>query len=119
MSPEIESTEPVSVVLCRAAKELRGLAENLESLDRAIGRAVISVNAGDMEELQYADMVRQGLDGLSRFLTALAETAEPEAVCDPVIAVRDLPMRSQARRLALLPHAPPQPADPDSELWDL
>lgn len=115
----VANTEPLCVVLCRAAEEVRRLAENLASLDRAIGRAVISVEAGEMEKLQHADTVRQGLEGLSQFFTALAETADPETMCDPVMAVRDIPMRAQARRLALLPHNLPQATDPDDELWDL
>lgn len=110
-----DQNEPLRAVLGRASAEARRLAEDLTLLDRTIGRAIQSASADEARDLQQADAIRQGLEGLSRFFATLAETTEPTIMCDPAQAIRNVPLRAQARRLAL---THPQADDPEDELWD-
>ncbi len=108
-------TEPLQTVLGRASAEARCLTEELAVLDRVIGRVIPSANAEEIRDLQQADAICQGLEGLARFLAALAEATDPAVMCNPVLAARNVPMRAQAGRLAkgLLPVP-----GPEDELWD-
>ncbi|WP_147391951.1 hypothetical protein [Paracoccus onubensis] len=110
-----DKREPMRAVLGRASVEARRLAEDLTALDRTIGRAIQSAGADDLRDLQQADAIRQGLEGLSRFFATLAETTDPAIMCDPAQAIRNVPLRAQAQRLAqtLL-----QTDTPEDELWD-
>lgn len=111
----LDQSEPLQAVLGRASAEARRLTEELAVLDRVIGRVILSANAEEIPDLQQADAICQGLEGLSRFLTALAEATDPAVMCNPVLAARNVPMRAQAGRLAKGPLPVPGPED---ELWD-
>lgn len=110
-----DQNEPLQAVLGRASVEIRRLAEDLTVLDRTIGQAIRSASADEAKDLQQADAIRQGLEGLARFFATLGETMDPATMCNPAQAIRNIPLRAQARRLAL---THPQEDDPEDELWD-
>ena len=111
--------QPLQIVLGRVSDEARQVTEDLALLDRAISRAVALAGAEELEDLQKADSLRQRLEGMSRFLEALAQAMKPEVMCNPVLAAQKIPMRAQAQRLALLPPNASQSPDRDSELWEM
>ena len=111
--------QPLKMVLGRVSDEARQVTDDLALLDRAISRAVAMASAEELEDLQKADSVRQRLEGLSRFLEALAHRMDPEVMCNPVLAAQEIPMRAQAQRLAILPPNAPPVTDRDSELWEM
>lgn len=93
------SVEPVFQVLQRAASEAAALAADLTQLDHEIGRVLDKVEGMNIDGLQCADSVRQGLEGLSQFLVALSDSVDPEITCDPSKAASGLGMQAQAQRL--------------------
>lgn len=111
--------EPLRIVLHRVAEEAGTLATDITALDRAIGQALTVTDMGALDGLQRADAIRQGLEGLSNFLTRLARTVEPGVICDPVRAAEGMALRAQVQRLAgLAPTSFPGRDDAGTDLWD-
>lgn len=111
---------PLATVLTRAAAEAGSLASALLRHERDIGQALSRIEGDGLQSLQEVDATRQGVEGLGRFLAALARQIDAAVTCAASDAARSLPMKAQAMRLvAGLPGDEP-PADPPAdppELW--
>ena len=90
---------PMSEGLLRAANEARLLSQDAAQLDHTIGFALANSDQMGARELQNADLLRQGLEGLADFLAGLAETIDVEGMCCPSDAAAALRMKDQSRRL--------------------
>lgn len=113
-----KTEEPVFQVLRRTADEAFELAAGLSQLDSEIGRLLSNTEDIGLEIFQRADLIRQSLEGLAKFLDALSETIDTAATCDPVFAATDLGMQAQGRRLAPQQGASPaSQGHPDPEVW--
>lgn len=107
---------PLGAVLARAAAEAGFLASGLERLELQIGSAVHQIDSVVLSELQEIDALRQGLEGLSRFLGGIARQTDPAITCVLGDAAATLTMQAQAIRLMVSPDGSAQlPSAP--ELW--
>lgn len=96
---EHDSIMPLSSILFLAGQEAGFLASKLAELDRRIGESIQDLGNAPQQGLQSADEVRQGLEGLARYLNGLAETVNAEITCDPQQATQSLALRGQIQRL--------------------
>ncbi|MDD7972421.1 hypothetical protein [Roseinatronobacter alkalisoli] len=104
--------------LLRAADEARLLSQQAARLDANIGAALAQADPGVTRDLQNADILRQGLEGLTQFLTALVETLDRDGTCNPVVATEALLMRDQSLRLAHGAAFSPAKTVSAADLWD-
>ncbi|WFE74031.1 hypothetical protein [Roseinatronobacter sp. S2] len=117
MSPETTRV-PIAEGLSRAADEARFLSREAEHLDASIAAALGQSSPADSNGLQNADLIRQGLEGLALFLSALATTVDEQGTCCPAQAATKVMMKEQSGRLQN--NRPPDgavKAHYSSELW--
>lgn len=107
---------PLAVVLGRAAAEAVYLASGLGLLERQIGSAVHQMDSEVLAELQQIDALRQGIEGLARFLAGIAGQLDPAVTCGLGDAAATLTMQAQAQRLMVSPDGSAQ-ITPAPELW--
>ena len=100
--------------LDRAAAEAHRIAEGLTRIDVALG-AMVQESDAAARSLQAADLLRQEVEGLSRFLSALAEQADPQARCDTAAVLSQLALGAQAGRLGAVARTPEMEMSDD--LW--
>ena len=104
----------LNAALQRAAAEAHRIAQGLGRIDAALG-AMLQVTDAAAQSLQVADLLRQEVEGLSRFLDVLAQQTPPGQPCDAARAAAGLDLRAQAVRLGgLTMIAEPAPTD---DLW--
>lgn len=92
-------------ILSRAATEARQIAQGLGRIDAALGTLLHATGIEAATPLQSADLLRQEVEGLASFLSALADQAAQGRALDGVAAADGLPLAAQARRLTGLPDA--------------
>jgi Lon protease-like protein len=105
---------PFAEPLRLAAIELAELARAGDQLQRVIVRLAAGAGALDaelMEEAQGADLLSQRLEGMAAFLRALADAVPAGAAIDVRVAMIDLTLAEQARRLAGPPGSAPTATD--------
>ena len=104
----------LNAALHRAAAEAHRIAQGLGRIDAALG-AMLQVTDAAAQSLQAADLLRQEVEGLLRFLGVLAQQTPPGQPCDPGQAAAGLDLRAQAVRLGGM--APAADSTPAIDLW--
>lgn len=98
--------------------EMVALAEHVQAVVARLA-GTVSRDAGVLVDAQAADLLSQRLQGLTRFVRALADAERSADYAEVEAAVRALTLAEQARRLAGA--APAPAAEPAAELttfWD-
>lgn len=109
---------PVADVLLRVAHEARLLSQKAAQLDAEISKAVTKADFSVRPGFQSADLLRQELDGLEQFITALVDTLDEDGRCAPCDATLNLTLRAQAMRLRANETCDSPPPNGASELWE-
>lgn len=121
LAPEHRADSPgahVAEVLLYVAQEARLLSRKAAGLDAELSKAVAHAEFPVRAELQMTDLLRQELEGLEQFITALAGTLDADGHCLPCDAARHLSIRAQAARLGKINAAESPPPNGISELWE-
>ncbi|WP_411837101.1 hypothetical protein [Paracoccus sp. ME4] len=108
--------DTLRAALDRAAAEAHRIAEGLTRIDAALG-ALVQESDAAARSLQAADLLRQEVEGLSRFLAALAAQADPGARCDTAGVLSELALGAQAGRLGAVARV--AEAEMSDDLWGL
>ncbi len=113
-----EPREHIVPVLLRTADEVAHLAKEAMQLEIAINQLLQQSERSSHDGLFRADMLRQRLEGLERFLTQLVQTVAPDGSCAPQAAAQSLSLQVQAMRLCDVNAVPDKPLSKnDPELW--
>jgi len=114
-APPKDSQTSLRTALERAASEAHRIATGLEKIDQDIGCLLLTTNL-DAQEWQAADLLRQETEGLSHFLSLLAQQTDAELGCNITAAKNLLKLQAQEMRLTGSSHS--IYATSSDELWD-
>ncbi|GAA4218910.1 hypothetical protein J4E08_24025 [Sagittula sp. NFXS13] len=99
-----ETHLPLKVATERVAGELEGLYERLERLEYGLDMVFVhtsdALDGQTISMLQELDMLRQSLGALSDFLIHVAHETTADGLVDPGPALKAVPLRDMAVRLA-------------------